>query len=219
MTELSEIALKKQHGPKPPSEGPTHCASFSCLLLAGPVSGRTMRVGSPPSKASSTPCHRTGCKKRLETFLYVFRFDQDLRSLTAPRREARSRKSGCLGRAVSLRREEESSFSTDRPSLNWLPSGRRSLLNIARRMPRLLDHLLCLVLTHQAACEQHRHVRPCAMLHFYDSGAEALFLFFNIIFFFRPTGFFLIVYPAEADFCLNLPVFCGAFCTTCSAWC
>jgi len=75
---------------------------------------------------------------------------EDLRSLTAPRREVLSRKSGCLGRAVSLRREEESSFSTDRPSLNWLPSGRRSLLNIARRMPRLLDHLLCLVLTHQA---------------------------------------------------------------------
>jgi hypothetical protein len=30
----------------------------------------------------------------------------------------------------------------------------------------------------QAAREQHRHFRPCAMLHFYDSGAEALFLFF-----------------------------------------
>jgi hypothetical protein len=27
-----------------------------------------------------------------------------------------------------------------------------------------------------SAREQHRHFRPCAMLHFYDSGAEALFL-------------------------------------------
>ena len=127
MTELSEIAPKKQHGPKPPSEGPTLCASFSCLLLAGPVSGRTMRVGSPPSKASSTPCHRTGCKKRLETFLYVFRVRPRPSILDCPAKGNPLPKIRVLGscrKSASRRRI----FFFDRPAFSELVTQRTPLI-------------------------------------------------------------------------------------------
>jgi hypothetical protein len=92
-----------------------------------------------------------GVVKAWRAFLTFSTSTGDFRSLAAPRRETLSRKSGCLGRAVSLVVEEDESSSTDRPSLDWLPSGRRSLSSIARRMPRLFDLLLCLALTCQAA--------------------------------------------------------------------
>jgi hypothetical protein len=128
-------------------------ASFSCPLLAGPVSGRTMRVGSPSSKASSTLCRRRGRGESLESSPHVFHTDRRTSFLGCPAKGSPIPKFRVLGSCrKSCRREDESS-STDRPSLDWLPSGRRSLWSIARRMPRLLDLPLCLVLTHQAEAD------------------------------------------------------------------
>jgi len=82
--------------------------------------GRTMRESSPPSKASSTLCHRSGTTKSLESSSWfetrwsLAASTEDLRSLIFPRRKIRSRKSECLGRAVSLS-SKEASFS-DRPA-------------------------------------------------------------------------------------------------------
>jgi len=91
-----------------------------------------MREGSPPSKASSTLCHRNGFTKSLESFQVsktisrsrareVSTSTEDLRSLISPRREIRSRKSECLGRAVSLSPRRVSlskDLSADRPSFD-----------------------------------------------------------------------------------------------------
>jgi len=52
-------------------------ASFRCPLLTGlRFQRKTKREGSPPSKASSTLCHRNGFTKSLESFARGVRFDR-----------------------------------------------------------------------------------------------------------------------------------------------
>jgi hypothetical protein len=128
--------------------------------LAGPVTGRTMRVGSPSSKASSTLCRRRGFEKSLESLPHVFHIDRRSSFLGCPAKGnplSKIRVLGSCRKSASRRRI----FFFDRPALSfWLPSGRRSYSSIARRWPRLFCLLLCLVLTHQAEDRWLAHARP-----------------------------------------------------------
>jgi len=119
-----------------------------------------MRESSPPSKASSTLCHRSGITKSLESLsrfrviLRSFRFDRRPSFLDFPAKENRFPKVRVLGlRRKSVVEKKKASFG--RPALFELVKTRRrrflvSQRNIAPRMPRLLDQLFCLKLTLQA---------------------------------------------------------------------
>jgi hypothetical protein len=121
--------------------------------------GRTMRESSPPSKASSTLCHRSGTTKSLESLRDGSTSTEDLRSLIFPRRKIRSRKSECLGRAVSLspRRSELLRRPTG-PLVT--PCSGLPVVTLHRECRAFLDLLLCLTLKRQAEDKWLDHARP-----------------------------------------------------------
>jgi hypothetical protein len=119
-----------------------------------------MRESSPPSKASSTLCHRSEYRKRpgepftIQVILRSFRFDRRPSFLDFPAKENPLPKVRVLGlRRKSVAEKKRASFG--RPALFELVKTRRrrflvSQRNIAPRMPRLLNQLFCLKLTLQA---------------------------------------------------------------------
>jgi len=86
-------------------------------------------------------------------------FDQDLRSLISPRREIRSRKSECLGRAVSLSPRRGNPLRRPTGPLVTPRSGLPEFA-LPRECRAFLDRLLCLTLTRQAEDRWLDHARP-----------------------------------------------------------
>jgi len=145
----------EQHGPRPPSKGPT-------LLLRS--AARFWRAPSPGERCAWAPLLRKprapsvvdlGVTKAWRALLTFSTSTGDLRSLAAPRRETLSRKSGCLGRAVSLSPRRRNLLR--RPTGPLLTPPFRALPGECRAFFCLL---LCLALTHQAEDKWLAHARP-----------------------------------------------------------
>lgn len=94
--------LAKQHGPRPPSKGPTHLLRSAARFWRAPSPGERCAWAPLLRKTRAPSVVGMGLRKAWKAFLMFSTPTGDLRSLAAPRREALSRKSGCLGRAVSL---------------------------------------------------------------------------------------------------------------------
>lgn len=95
-----------------------------------------MREGSPPSKASSTLCHRNGFTKSLESFAQGVRFDRRPSFLDLPAKGNPLPKVRVLGSCrKSVAEKKRASSPADRPLRDaalWSPRCR-----IATKMPRL----------------------------------------------------------------------------------
>lgn len=98
------ISLREceQHGPKPPSKGPTHLLRSAACFWQAPSPGERCAWAPLLRKPRAPSVVGAGALKAWKAFNTFSTSTGDLRSLAAPRREALSRKSGCLGRAVSL---------------------------------------------------------------------------------------------------------------------
>ena len=118
-----------------------------------------MRDDSPPSKASSTLCHRNGFTKSLESFARGVRFDRRLSFLDFPAKGNPLPKIRVLGSCrKSVAEKKKTSSPADRPSRDAAPWSPRDAL--PRECRAFFYRLLCLTLKRQAEDRWLDHVRP-----------------------------------------------------------